>query len=192
MSTVFADQVSVIWAMNMAYPMVNVEIVRSKCGERNAYYKGRKHPGLKTPQIVLCTEMDEFPMTAVFFAAHEMAHAITDHYTDTVSESDADELAALAMIALGLETELFVASVYWLQKDRLGHIPGDDHLPAGYRAWYLACLQEGATEEGSDECKTLYRATDMKWARRLSVPIETPAEITVDDLLNLLKNPFQP
>lgn len=188
-------QIELIAIMGASYP-VNVDIIRAECGQENSFYYGYdiyKDWGLKKPTIVLCKEMDKYPDTALLYAAHEMGHAITDLYTDTLSESDADELAALAMIGLGYNTELFVASVYFLRENFLGHVREDGHAPAGYRAWILRCLEEGSQDDGSEECKALYKSTDMKWYLRLAAPILEPPGINewrTLDVEDLLKNPL--
>lgn len=191
---VFWKQVDIIAMMNLAYPRVVVGIVRTECGQANAFYFSRKiykDWGWKVPTIVLCSEVEKYPSAAVKFAAHEMAHAITDYYTDTIDEQDADELAALSMIRFGFSRELHTASVYYLMHEIQGHLVGDPHPPSAFRSWFLRCMQEGSEEDGSQECQELYRSTELKWEKRLSHEIVESEWITLD-LEKVLKNPLTP
>lgn len=160
---VFMKQKQMLLDMLEDYPKVEVEAFWFPCGEENSYYFYRSQ------RIVLCTEMSNHPGAAIFFAAHEMGHAVGHQYTSTTEEIEADELAALAMIKHGYLKELFEAAEYHSKEPTQGHIPGDPHPSNGFRAWYLTCLAEGSMETtDSVECITLYEATKLKWEVRLA------------------------
>lgn len=164
-SQVYMNQWRIIQHMAIEYPTVGVKVQWIPCGEENSYYD----PETKT--ISLCTEMSAHSGAAVFFAAHEMGHAITHQLTYTVNEIDADEIGALAMIKYDFSQELLDAALYHLNQDIQGHIYWDPHPSNGFRAWYLTCLESGSENDfglsGPVECKWLYRATRMKWDMRL-------------------------
>lgn len=173
-STPFVDQVALINKMNEAFPLVDIQIYHVKCGQENAFYWSRdlaRQQHWPHARIVLCEEMDQYPDAALMFAAHEMGHAITDFYTDTLDEQDADELAALAMIAFGESDALYIGAFYYLQDRFLGHWAGDEHPGSGFRHWFMSCMAQGAEGVGPKECGELYRSTDLKWYTRLSAEI---------------------
>jgi hypothetical protein len=161
-SKVFKAQKRIIELMKGEYPGVKAEVVWVPCGQKNAFY----YPSLQ--KIVLCTEMEEHPETALLMAAHEMGHAITDQIIDMTDEGAADELAALAMVKHGYATELLVASLYWKRKTIQGHLAGDDHPSAGYRAWFFSCMAS-AYDNQPQHCVDLYYTTQLKWLLRLKV-----------------------
>lgn len=158
-SRVYLNQSAIINSMRHSFPDVEVNVVWKPCGEYNAFY----YAGSKT--IVLCTEMEAFPDAAVFFAAHEMGHAITHQLLSELNEADADELAALALIEDDQATLLAKAGLYWKVKSFQGHIKNDPHPSAGYRAWFLVCMAAGLDSPG--ECQDLLEITAWKWQLRL-------------------------
>lgn len=193
-SDVFMRQVELINKMNAAFPDVDVQIYRKKCNQENSFYWSRElaqKQGWPKARIELCSEMDEHPDAALMFAAHEMGHAITDFYTDTLDEQNADELGALAMIAFGYQKELLGSVDYYLSQDVQGHEPGDDHPSNGFRAWFLRCLALGTDPKGPPACQALLHSEFFKWQRRLNDPVESE-DMSVDDLLDILKDPFKP
>lgn len=159
-SAVFLRQQEVIDYMKESFPKVEVEVVWKPCRKYNAYYD----PNDRT--IVLCTEMEDFPEVAVLVAAHEMGHAITDQMLDEMSEYDADELAALALIAKDDLLPLVTAGVYFKRKELQGHMAGDPHPSAGYRAWFFECMGSVDTDSG---CAEMALDTALKWALKLDV-----------------------
>lgn len=128
------------------------------CGEYNSYYEPSTH------KIGLCTEMEDFPDVAVAFAAHEMGHAITDQMLDELSEYDADELAALALIAHDDLMVLLDTGIWFKMEDFQGHISGDPHPSHGYRAEFFACM--GSVDTNA-ECALQYYNLLGEWSRKL-------------------------
>jgi len=159
-SNVYMRQKELIEKMSEGYG-VEVDVAWEPCGQENSFYYRA------TNKIVLCTEMSKYPAAALFYAAHEMGHSMTWQLTSSLSEIDADEIAALAMIDLGYSYELLGAALYHKADDTQGHIQGDSHPSNGFRAWYLACLATGA-DGGPPECVMLYQATKLKWETRLN------------------------
>jgi hypothetical protein len=163
-SVVYLRQAAVIDAMREFYPGVEIDVVWKPCGEENSYYYGGAH------RIELCTEMEAHPDAALFFAAHEAGHAVTQQLAGTLDEGAADAVGALAMIRLNLRNELLGAAAYHGSQDLQAHYPGDPHPSNGYRAWFLKCLEMGSGEGalGPPECHTLYEGTKTYWERRLT------------------------
>jgi hypothetical protein len=156
----FLAQQAVVSAMEEMYPEVEVEIVWRPCGQVNAFY----YPSDK--RIVMCTETEKIPGAAVFFAAHEMGHAVAIQLLSTRDEAAADEIAALAMLELGMGKELLEAAIYFKKDGNQYHEDGDSHPSHGYRAWFLACM--GASMDGAPAaCVNLANTTRMKWWVRL-------------------------
>lgn len=156
---------------------VDATVVRKACGERNSWYDPSDHT------ILLCDEMLEFPDAAVFFAAHEASHAVTHQITSSIGEEDADEIAALEMIRLGMLDELLGAAIYWKQQDVQGHIKGDPHPGHGYRAWNLACMEDGSEDRpAAPICRLLYQGTLLRWTTRLNAPREDGYEVLIFQL----------
>lgn len=150
--------------MNAIYPSVDVSYSWRPCETENSYYS----PWTQT--ITLCTEFSQDPGAAVFVAAHEMAHAVTDQLADVLDENAADEVAALAMIKLDKRDELLAGAMWFRVKPNQKHIPGDPHPGRGFRAWELMCLEDGSEKAGAVECKALYYGIKAKWEHRLSTP----------------------
>ena len=161
-SEVFQAQKRLINSMKEDYPEVEVDVTWMPCGQKNAFY----FPSIK--RIVLCTEMEDHPEAALLFAAHEMGHAVTHQLIDVLDEGAADELAAIAMVKHGHATELLVSALYWAKKNFKGHIVGDDHPSAGYRAWFFSCMAS-AYDGAPKQCVDLYYTTAVKWLLRLKV-----------------------
>jgi hypothetical protein len=188
-SDVFVKQVELINQMNETFPLVDIQIVRTECKQENSFYWSRdlaKQQGWVKPRIELCSEMDKYPDAALMFAAHEMGHAISDFYTDTLDEQNADELGALAMIAFGHQKELLGSVQYYLSDDVQGHVPGDDHPSNGFRAWFLTCMEQGSEKNAQDQmCVAVYNGTSIKWFMRLTDSVEK-LEPSIDDLIDIL------
>lgn len=155
-------QTAVLQAMHLMYPQVEVDVVWRMCGQENSYYFSQ------VKRIVLCTEMSSHPGTALFFAAHEFGHAVTGQILDTLDEQDADEIGALALIQLDLKAELLEAALYHKSQPWQWHLPGDSHPSNRYRAWELACLEDGSEDNPvSPICGGFYRAIATRWAIRI-------------------------
>lgn len=165
-TSVFMAQWDIIDKMNRQFPDVEVDIRWMPCGMENSFYV----PALKT--IVLCTEFERFPQTAVYIAAHEMAHAIQHQLTDVSSEQDADELAALSLVRHGYTTALMCAAMYWRLEPNQGRT-GEEHPANGFRAWELACIADGSTKDGTAECRALYDGLVVRWDHRLRTEFTT-------------------
>lgn len=157
-SEVYQAQWDMIEIMREEYPEVEVEVRWIPCGMKNAFYLPSKQ------MVVLCTEMDPHPGAAVLFAAHEFAHAVTHQLIDVLDEGSADEIAAVSMVRAGKYQELLEAGLYWKRKATQGHLKGDDHPSAGYRAWFFTCM--GSVDTNA-ECTLLYYALLTKWDKRL-------------------------
>ena len=163
-TSVYIRQLDIIKKMNSIYPEVNVHVTWEPCGEENSYYTDDDQT------IHLCTEMEAKPSLGIFFAAHEMGHAITHQITSVTSEQDADEIAALAMVKFGFQKELLEAALDFKKLPNQDHIPGEEHPGNGFRAWELACIEDGSEELGSAECRDLYQGLRVRWNARLRNP----------------------
>lgn len=157
-SDVYREQEKIIETMNGYFPEVEVTVVWRPCGHMNAYYASRSR------LIILCTELGRNRSVALLFAAHEMGHAITHQLTSHVDEQAADELAAMAMIMGGYTKELLDSAIYFRLKKEQGHVKGDPHPSAGYRAWFFACM---GSWDSNDDCRRLAEVTTLKWINRL-------------------------
>jgi hypothetical protein len=157
-------QMALINKIKGLFPKVEANVRWLPCGGENSAYSPYSHT------IYLCTEFAEaHPGAAVAVAAHEMAHAVTDQLTDTTGEQDADELGALLLIKFGYQEELLDLAIFFAEKDP-AHEAGDEHPGPGYRAWELACIEDGSEKGGSDDCKLLYRGLLVRWEHRLAHP----------------------
>jgi hypothetical protein len=161
-SGVYAAQEHVIDQMRADYPTVDVDVRWMPCGQENSYFEP------DTGTIGLCTEMDVHPGAALFFAAHEMGHAVTGELAGTYDEQAADTVGALAMIRHGYQLELLDAALYHASQKVQGHWPGDPHPSNGYRSWFLTCLEDGSEPGGTPECRVMYTALRDMWDRRLN------------------------
>ncbi len=181
-SDVYARQELVITTMLSWYPSVKAVVIWKPCKMLNSFYRGTLQGGT----IELCTEMEAYPDAALFFAAHEAGHAISHQLAGTMDEQAADEIGALAMIRMGLQTELLGAAIFHETSKPRAHYPGDPHPSNGYRAWELSCLAAGSEDGGPADCVALYQSTKQRWDNRLG-----DAQVPVDDdfaaLLRLLK-----
>lgn len=161
-SEVFMAQEAMIDFMRTEYPTVRATVVWKPCGQQNSYYYLKP-----IRRIELCTEFEADPGAAVFVAAHEFAHAVTDQLTDTTDENDADEIAALSMIEGGYIDELYAAALWWAGRPRQNHRPGAEHPGSGFRSWELMCLAAGSETSGDyPHCEALYRGLQLKWYMR--------------------------
>lgn len=191
-SEIYTMQETIINKMNKDYPQVKVDIVWRPCGSFNSFYNPAKTDTFLFPptkaKIELCTEMSAYPGAGLLFAAHEFGHAMTDQITDTMSETDADEIGALALINFGYQKELLEAALYFKQSPQQAHEPGDEHMSHGLRAWFFTCIESGSevgNHQGSQECVELYHATSLKWFKRFHDPIVQETELPPDLDLNL-------
>ncbi len=174
-SGTYMRQFDMIEAMRLEYPRVDAAVHWLPCGQMNSYY----FPSIDS--IVLCTEFEKYPDTAVFVAAHEFAHAVTEQLLYVTDENDADEIAALSMIAAGQTDALMNAALWWAERKHQEQWPGDDHPAAGYRAWSTMCLAIGSELTGTyPSCESFYLGVRLKWQMRLNnwlVPAEVDSEI---------------
>lgn len=162
-SETFLKQKDIIEKMNRSYPAVEVDVRWEPCEMENSFYYYR---GPREGQIVLCTEMESAPSAAIFFAAHEMAHAIQHQLTDGSTEQDADELAALLMIKHGYTKELLDTAVWWKKQEHQGRT-GEEHPASGFRAWEIACIAVGSEAGAQGQCAALYLGLRVRWSHRL-------------------------
>lgn len=162
-SSVFLRQEAMIDFMREQYPTVDVDVAWMPCGQQNGFYWTKP-----VSKIRLCTEFASDPGAAMFVAAHEFAHAVTDHLTDTTDENDADEIAALSMIEAGYTLELGQAALWWARHKVQNHHDGAEHPGAGFRAYTLACLAVGSEFSGDyPDCEALYVGLRVQWWTRL-------------------------
>jgi hypothetical protein len=162
-SDTYRAQRELVMKMNSLFPDVRVHVVWAPCGQENSFYFPEEQA------ILLCTEFEADPGMALFVAAHEMGHALTEQITSTASEQDADELAALAMVKFGYRTELMEAALWFRSRANQEHEGGDTHPGFGFRAWELSCIEAGS-EGQSPECTALYRGLRVRWNARLRNP----------------------
>jgi len=119
-------------------------------------------------EVELCDRNDERPCTALFYAAHEAAHAVTYQLAGTVDEASADEVAAIALLRLGLRAVVLEQAAAWRGDPAGGgpgaegaHVRGDPHPGFAYRAW--------AAERLASDPAALTDAAS-RWDRRLAEP----------------------
>ncbi len=171
-SVTYQRQSDMIDAMRLEYPRVKAAVHWMPCGMVNSFY----YPDLDA--IVLCTEFEAYPEVAVFVAAHEFAHAVTDQLLFVTDENDADEIAALSMIKAGKTMDILGAALWWAERDYQDQWPGDDHPAAGFRAWEIMCLAVGSEASGDyPECEALYKGIELKWSMRLNNWLVPTAEV---------------
>lgn len=156
------EQATVITWMSERYG-VDLNVKWEHCGQENSYFTTA---GM---QIVLCTEMDKKPLTALFFAAHEAAHGITWKLAHMLDEGSADEVAELALIDMGRVDAIRAAAIYWSLEEQWG-TGTDSHPTHAYRSKQLTCIADGAEGKGDPGCGELYRSTRLRWEWRLEVP----------------------
>lgn len=152
-------QLKVLQEMTHDFPGVSVTVDWVPCGEFNsAYYPGSDH-------IELCTETEQRPDAAVWVAAHEFGHAITDQLLGTLSEESADEIATIWLLQHGYY-EAVTGAIFWgleEMEDNPGKPPGDPHPTWRYRVWSMLCLTDGFNDGGDAMCKAYYQGTVAKW-----------------------------
>lgn len=153
------------------------------CLAPNAFYeKDKKH-------ITICYELaprmkelvgDEWVGALAGVVAHEMAHAVIetrDIPMLTSEEAAADELAAITLVAAGMERSLISLSKYYQMEYmeevmfmQMGLVPAldisDEHPPHGYRAAHLACMIMGGLRLIPD-CKDVFQARQSAWTKIL-------------------------
>lgn len=166
-SDLFATQQKVVDQMFKWYPAGKVPVSWKPCGSLNSFfYPPTLFDG---PHIELCTEITQDPGAAKFFAAHEAGHAITLALAGTTDEHAADEVGALSLIRMGDRDAVLTGGMHFAREDVKGHLLGDEHPSAGYRAWELMCLADGSEDKpASAQCGELYRSVKWQWDRRLS------------------------
>lgn len=158
-SAVFEKQYEVIYKMWERYPTTEVQVRWAPCGVLNSYYR------VMEKTVVLCTEFAAYPKTAVFVAAHEMAHAIAVQHLSVRDEESADEIAAVMMLEFGLGEELLDAALFF-GDGGTDNAPPSGHPSRLFRAWNLACLASGY-DKHPVKCVYLYRGTKARWDERL-------------------------
>ena len=135
------------------------------CKQENSYF----YPGYR--QVELCTEMSQYPEAAVFFAAHEMGHALAWQLAGTMDEASADQIGALEMARMGLREEMLGTAVYFAEATRQDHTRGENHPGNHQRARFLMCMEDGAEEHPSDpECGAMLQGLRAYWDYRLHQP----------------------
>jgi hypothetical protein len=145
---------------------VRTTVTWRDCGVVNAYY----YPAEKT--VVMCNELKGAADagTIRFILAHELSHSVIMQleipYT-THHEGAADELAALMLIWIGMDNDVWAAAEWWWGKGR-DEDPADDHYGDKRRALNLACLVIGSRPEGGG-CTSQYRRAVKAWNRLLGL-----------------------
>ena len=155
------DQLDMFNKMRADFPNIEISLMWHPCFMVNAFYDPRS----KT--IRMCEEIEDLGQGSVMALAHEFGHAITHQVTDTMAESDADEIGALEMLKYGKHQGI-IDQVKWFKSMNFGHIKGDPHPSPFYRAWELACLELGSRQEFG-KCPDFYQATRLKWLMRLNL-----------------------
>lgn len=116
-------------------------------------------------EVRLCDRNDERPCTALFYAAHEAAHAVTYQLAGTLDEASADEVAAIALVRLGLRAVVLWQAAVWREsagaEDAGAHIRWDGHPGFTYRAWAAARLARDPVALAD---------AAARWDRRLAEP----------------------
>lgn len=130
-------------------------VVWKSCPDMNGNYDTAR------AEVELCDRNTERPCTALFYAAHEAAHAVTWQLAGTVDEASADEVAAIGLIRIGLRGVVLEQVAAWRAAPAGAHLRGDAHPGFTYRAW--------AAERLVTDPAALADAA-ARWDRRLAEP----------------------
>lgn len=167
-SIVYESQKALIGAIDAHYADLRLnETMWKPCeGELNSWYDPERR------RIELCTEMAQYPSPALFYAAHEAAHAVTWQLAGTLDEADADTVATLEMVRLGLTKQMRETADWYRSRDNKLHYRYEGHPGYPFRAWLLQCMADGS-EQLDTECSQLYEGQKLYWQIRLAQP-QTP------------------
>lgn len=144
--------------------MEDVSVVWRDCGHINAFWD-------RKATIIMCNELHELaPGAQRFFLAHEWSHAIIDRlhipYTGS-EETAADELAAVSMLILGYEDDIYeMEKRWWSTREWLD--PFDTHLHGTQRAWNLTCLRWGSKNNNIAGCADKWASAVNSWSKLIS------------------------
>lgn len=163
-SEVYKAQRDLIKAVKAHYPDLKLEDTLWKpCdGELNSWYDTDKR------RVELCTDMSKYPDAAMFYAAHEVGHAITYQFAGTLDEGSADVVGALEMVRLGMQDKMRAAAAWYHSRPQI-HTRYEEHPGHEFRAWVLECFADGSEQPDSD-CAPVYSGAKTYWELRLAQP----------------------
>lgn len=132
------------------------------CGSINAAYFPPAHT------IFVCRELLVLPKPVIrFVLAHEMGHAIIDQLDIPIAGSEeaaADELAAVALEAIGDQDAVYSGAL-WMEQQDVKEDVWDDHQSSRKRAAVIMCLADGAESVPVlAECGGKFHHAQVTWS----------------------------